>query len=633
MQWNLLPRLWPGVLFVWVGLLYRPGLEGGVYLDDFVHLVDNPWVKAQEISWLNLLRAADSSTAGPTGRPLSMLSFWGDYLLHGGNFFWMKAVNLCLHLLSGGLSFLLLRHLLPRLGASTAVAAVASFLWLVHPLHVSAVLYLVQRMTLLASVFMLLGLLGYSVFRARGQVGLALLALGAGTGLAVFAKENGLLALVYAWLIEGLVFRFTGVSAQGRRVLVGVFGAGSVMLGVSLGIYLALHPDWFTQAYAGREFTAAERLLTQARVLAFYQSLIVLPDLRQMGLYHDDYPLSHSLLDPPSTLLACLWHGGLVWVAVAARHKRPLISFGILWFYASHALESTFWPLELVFEHRNYLAVLGVLLAGYGLGQAVGERLALDPAQLARRLSVGFGAFGLLLSAATWVRASDWGDFFGHALMEAERHPQSARSHLDAGNTLLLGMIKHPEQASPELLARARQHLWRAVHLSPNRLPPLVSLLAMGMSFEQRLDTEALSALLEYLQTAKPHADTSLNLHYLIKQLLNEHTGKLLKPHAKAIFEAGLRNKRFGPRERAELLVGKALYLGGEDKPAEAILPLLEEACSLMPQVLDYQILFAAKLIDARDYTKAKQVLDRLARQDRLQIVSEEIARLRQYLN
>ena len=41
----------------------------------------------------------------------------------------------------------------------------------------------------------------------------------------------------------------------------------------------------------------------------------------------------------------------------------PLLSLGLMWFFASHALSSNVVPLEQVFEHRNYFAVLGIVLA------------------------------------------------------------------------------------------------------------------------------------------------------------------------------------------------------------------------------------------------------------------------------
>ena len=53
----------------------------------------------------------------------------------------------------------------------------------------------------------------------------------------------------------------------------------------------------------------------------------------------------------------------LVAAAFALRHRLPMFSLGLFWFLGAHLLTSSVLPLELVFEHRNYFALLGVLLA------------------------------------------------------------------------------------------------------------------------------------------------------------------------------------------------------------------------------------------------------------------------------
>ena len=46
--------------------------------------------------------------------------------------------------------------------------------------------------------------------------------------------------------------------------------------------------------------------------------------------------------------------------AFILRKKAPIISFSIAWFFAGHLIESTVLPLELYFEHRNYLPLFGI---------------------------------------------------------------------------------------------------------------------------------------------------------------------------------------------------------------------------------------------------------------------------------
>ncbi|MFN4312632.1 MAG: hypothetical protein ACK4FK_18770, partial [Ferrovibrio sp.] len=337
--------------------IYWPGLPGGFYFDDFAQLVLNPFVQIEAPSSGALLKAAASSTSGPTGRPLSMVSFALDYWRLGGlTPAGFKQINLFLHLINGLLVAWLTSQLLRALGAPSPAARQATWLaaafWLLNPLHVSTVLYTVQRMTLLSSGFMIAGLLGYVAARQRGRWAWALASLGLGTGLATFSKENGLLAPAYAAIIEVFVLRFAGLPAGARRAYLLLYGVGAVFLAATVAVLVA-DPDWAARSYAGRSFSLSERLLTQLRVLAFYQRQALLPDLNAMGLYHDDYPLSKGLWHPPSTAVALAWHLLLLATSALLRRRAPLAGLGLAWFYVSHLLESTIWPLELVFEHRN----------------------------------------------------------------------------------------------------------------------------------------------------------------------------------------------------------------------------------------------------------------------------------------
>jgi tetratricopeptide (TPR) repeat protein len=65
--------------------------------------------------------------------------------------------------------------------------------------------------------------------------------------------------------------------------------------------------------------------------------------------------LSTSLLHPWTTLPAIVFVVAVIIGALFQARQRPLLSFVILFFFLNHLLESTIIPLELVFEHRNYL--------------------------------------------------------------------------------------------------------------------------------------------------------------------------------------------------------------------------------------------------------------------------------------
>ncbi|MCX8049026.1 MAG: tetratricopeptide repeat protein [Methylohalobius sp.] len=635
-----LPRLRPGFLFVGAALLailaYWPGLWGGFYFDDFAQIVLNPFIQLKELTFGGLWAAMHSSVSGPTGRPLAMASFALDHALFGLNPWPMKLINVGIHLLNGVLLWGLLRRLVLRFPglepSSKWLADATVFLWLIHPLHVSTVLYVVQRMTLLASSFMLLGLLGYCHFRChtRPRMALALGSLFAATGLAVLAKENGVLALAYAALIEVWALRFDGLDIKSSHLARVLFLWLPLVGGVSLVGYWFCDPDWFARAYAGRDFNCLERLMTEARVLVFYQYLIALPDLSAMGLYHDDWTISKSLLDPPVTLLALLWHSLLLGLALRLRRSLPLVSFGILWFYAGHLLESTFLPLELVFEHRNYLAAAGVFLALFGLVAQLAARLPAAPAPSKPMFWI-FGFLAPLLWTTTWIRAADWGDLFSHGIMEATRHPTSARSQFEAGQTLAQGIMRHPELAKAYYL-QAREHYWAAARLDARGLAPLVSLMALDTAIKHEIDQKVLAELQYRLRHAKPDASAQINLHALTHQILNDTQRLFDQATALSLFDAALANPHLGSRERAEVLVSKALYLNGQHREAEA-LSALEQAVAWMPHRLDALVLLAAKQIDLGLIAEAKNTLAQAEGQDRFGTAAEEIARLKRQVS
>ncbi len=346
------------------------------------------------------------------GRPVSMATFAANALA-GTSPFGFKLVNLALHLAAGTLVLLLVRVLArapmgpaagPRHGE--VFALLVALVWVLHPLHVSTYAYVVQRMTILSALLSLLGLWLYARMRVRelgggaparaGELGLPLLIL---PPAAYLAKENGALLPVLLLVMELVLFRWQG-SARTRRVLA-VYFSVVVLAGLVLAAVL-FAPERLRAAFAGRDFTAGERLLTQARVVSLYVGQILLPRPDWMTFYYDRLPVSHGLWQPMSTLPAILFLAGLFGLGLALVRRRPLAAFGILFFFAGHLMESTLIPLLLAFEHRSYLPSLGLILAAADLLAGARGDLARWRAPIAALVLVG-------LFALTVLRASGWG--------------------------------------------------------------------------------------------------------------------------------------------------------------------------------------------------------------------------------
>jgi tetratricopeptide (TPR) repeat protein len=108
------------------------------------------------------------------------------------------------------------------------------------------------------------------------------------------------------------------------------------------------------KGYEKRTFTLEERLLTEPRIIIYYLSQIFYPIASRFSLVHD-ITISTSLVKPWTTLPAILAVISLFGFGLSQTIKRPIIAFGILFCFINHIIESTILPLELFFEHRNYL--------------------------------------------------------------------------------------------------------------------------------------------------------------------------------------------------------------------------------------------------------------------------------------
>ena len=426
--------LWATLLLACTAAVYWPGLRGGFIFDDLSTIVDNPRVHAEHLDVDSLARAARSFDPGGTlgARPLAMASFGANHAVGGLDPWGYKLTGLLVHLLNVLLVFLLVRRILkhPRIGgerwalpASTAIA----LLWGIHPLQVSSVLYVVQRMETLSFTFVLLALLSYLHGRVRQQQGLRgwpwLLACVPLVLLGMTAKESAVMFPAYTLALELTLLGFGAAAAGTSRAWRWAYALAFLAGGLVYVFWLV--PRYWSEGYLFRDFNAVERLLTQLRVLPMYLGQILLPVPGNMPFYYDHLNPSRGLLSPATTLAGGVLIAALIGAAFALRRKAPLFSLGILWFFAAHFMTSNVIALELAFEHRNYFAILGVLLAATDLVR----RIPMRDGPALKRVAIGAVVVGFGLLA--FIRASTWGDRFLLATELADSNPGSARASTD----------------------------------------------------------------------------------------------------------------------------------------------------------------------------------------------------------
>ena len=432
---RLLAALILGMTILCAWFVYAPALDGAFLLDDISNLSGLRLVEDR----LSALVFIASGDAGPVGRPLSLATFvpqagsWGEaaepFLL----------VNILIHLANG----LLLAWVLYLLGIACRlrvdqalfVTIAASAVWLFMPLLASSSLMIIQRMTTLSALFMLLGLAGYLQARQKIDLHPTLALVGmtvslvAGTSLAVLAKESGALLPVYVLVLETTVLaRPTGARPLRWRTWKAIF---LLLPSVILLAYLASRVPYSDELVLRRDFTAWERLLTQSRILWQYLFNAFVPQPGAFGPFHDGYPVARTLRNPVTMLAFLGWVVVLV-LAALWRRRSPLFSFAVLWFLGGHLLESTVVPLELYFEHRNYLAIIGPVGAlCIGLAQL--------PVSRRRLVYAGTFAYVLITAAVLFGQTSLWGDPPMAARYWQQQFPKSVRATTTAAQYRLAG--------------------------------------------------------------------------------------------------------------------------------------------------------------------------------------------------
>ncbi|MDF4001967.1 hypothetical protein P3W33_00960 [Luteibacter sp. PPL552] len=415
-------------------LIYANGLSGPFLIDDVPNLdTVQRWVQGR-LDW----RAAIDNRSGPLGRSVTMLTFLFDAARSGGMYAeTFKTTNLGIHILCGLLVYTLCRQLFRRAEATRDVASRAALFvaacWLFLPIHVSTVLYIVQRMAQLGALFSLLALVAYISIRERMERFAGKLAVAALwimfpviVGIGALAKENAVLAVPLAALVEVTMFGTAG--RQRRPLAVSMFFAMTLVLPTMIGVaWLVAHPEIIAGGYQTRSFTLSERLLTEPRVLWSYVKTMLLPVGRDMGLFHDNYPVSTSWISPWTTWLAIVGLAVAITTAVSLRRRQPLVTLGIGFFLIGHALESTIVPLELYFEHRNYLPDVGVLIALTGGFRALWIRYRTITPGFRRIALISLPVLLALYASATWVETGNWSNADTLFDMQEAYNPTSAR--------------------------------------------------------------------------------------------------------------------------------------------------------------------------------------------------------------
>lgn len=446
----MLKKNFPYILIFFLGtVVYLPSFQVPFSLDDYPIIVFNSQIKT--LQNLPALFSFD-----PT-RFVTHLTLAINYRLDGFDVLNYHRFNLIVHGINAVLCFWLvaLTLYLPKIRRLTFkfaefIPLFCALIFLLHPIQTQAVTYIVQRSTLLASLFYLSALILYIKMRLDFQWkyfgwSLAVVVLGS-MSKPIFITLPLMIAF-YEW------FGFERPKNYFKKNFYLYIPYGLLVAAIPLFLlaYMLNHFgetfDWARMEYATRvsgEISRWEYFLTQWRVVMTYLRLLIWP-LEQSFDY--DYPLSPGIWHGP-TLLSLLGLLAIGFIFVRFRKKAWWVSFAIGFMAITLLLESSIFPLpDVIFEHRLYLAVIGFgFLVCAVLGHLIKDK---------RVYVVCLSLLILNYSFLTYARNLIWLDQIGLVNDSLKKAPQKSRLYL------LLGWLYHRQG----LAALAEENYKKAIGL------------------------------------------------------------------------------------------------------------------------------------------------------------------------
>lgn len=593
--------------------LAAPGLYGDFVLDDWPNLASLVYIESQGF-WSVVFEGVSSTL----GRPVSLFSFAIQSQHWPSNPFAFKLINFIMHNANACLVFFLSRELyrlcFPQSHLQFYFAGCVCLYWLYLPIHASTIFYVVQRMTMLSTMFVLIGFWGWlrgirfaNEGRPKLGVGFATVFVSFGYAVGVLSKESAILLGVFI-ICSVILFKYRGVVLPFVwKVWLIVF---AVMPLVALVFYLSIG-ERYLSGYSIRHFTPYERVLTELRILWEYVFKIYIPLNSSLNLFNDGFQVSRGLLSPVSTLVSLLSWVAVLGLAILKYKQWPFFAFGLCWFLGGHLLESTILGLELYFEHRNYLPSLGLVILVVGSAFQWVERCFKENSSLTMKQLLSKRKVILLVSVfALWLcwlgfvlkgESESWSSSREMAISSLRERPESLRATQEAaayfanvGDYQQSAMILHHiDKKWPGYPGTRTQQIMLNCY-DPNVMLP--SHEEMVLLFKEgRMDRGAVPALKEVLSIKKSGGCSDLSWE-----------------HYRSYLFALVKNNNFrGQRENITILLA---YSYNADEKFQAAAEVLDTYTTTRSS-LGYRVLKAQFWAMAGDIEKAKKIVSSIREQ------------------
>lgn len=412
-------------------LIYANTLVGAFQFDDITSILENG--KIRNIWDIKQWWTFNSS------RPVGYFTFVLNYSIHQYHVFGYHLINMLIHAINGILLYQLLSHLI-KLSTPKAlstnennfpfIAIVGALLFTAHPLCTEAVSYITQRLVSLATLFYLCSIIFYIKARTTNFTGNQnhLLsdskqkASNKGNKICHCNKKQKMLFSFYFLLFALLAFLtkeiaytlpitlitiellfFIDKKSISLKKIAGIIicliiFAGFIMLFTNWQKYLVTIPP-----VEGNNFSISplQYFLTQFRVITTYIRLFFLPYGQHLD-YH--YPLSQHFFEI-KTVVSFLFLMVIVLFALLKVRKNKILAFGLFWFFITLLPQSSIFARpNLIFEHRAYLPIIGIIIAIVGFL----SQLKMNNEKFKIYLTLFFAIILIILSTLTYSRNEKW---------------------------------------------------------------------------------------------------------------------------------------------------------------------------------------------------------------------------------
>ena len=289
-------------------------------IDDAFLIINNPTVHGVTLSHLKL---AFTTFDPELYIPITLLSFQLDWLLGGGSAFVFHLTNLILHSVNAVLVAVLMNVLLRGNNHAKGMALSAALLFAVHPLHTEAVVWAAGRKDLLSMFFFLVSALLFlhtSISPKKQKIMYI---------LSIVAFILGLLSKVLIATLPAILLMYFVLMPRQTSVRRTILKLSPFFLLSAVFLFVAMF---------GKERILTSSSLLDTVLMAQKSAFFYLQKLTVPTRLTVIYPFQRMItVLAPEFFLPLLINLGLLWIAFWQRRTRPLVSFGILFYFVTLA--------------------------------------------------------------------------------------------------------------------------------------------------------------------------------------------------------------------------------------------------------------------------------------------------------